>query len=359
MPENSLMVDKPLTSGVARRGVIGEPFKVHHLSVQDVLGGLGRPYTAVVNDPPWTALSTTVPSAARVVPAWNMDLAHLETLIDSNDNGEVVVGIGGGTALDTAKFLAWKTQRPLIQIPTITSVDAGFTNAVGVRIEGSVRYIANIVPEFVVIDVDVICAAPRQLNRSGIGDILSCHTGLWDWQQATDRGIGHPWRDDLANLGQTLLRELDDGAAEVREVTTDGVRWMADAYRRIGAACAEAGHSRFEEGSEHFWAYAYERHTGAHQIHGELICFAVVALSTVQGNNADWAFDVVTRAGARAHPADLGITFDQFSAALLGLRSYARSEELDFGIADIRQLDAGDAQMAWALATALPRSGAS
>ncbi len=44
-----------------------------------------------------------------------------------------VVGLGGGSALDTAKFIAWKTGKRLIQIPSITSVDAGFTDAIGVR----------------------------------------------------------------------------------------------------------------------------------------------------------------------------------------------------------------------------------
>ena len=115
---------------------------------------------------------------------------------------DVLDGIGGGTAIDTAKFLAWKTGCPLLQMPTITSVDAGFTDPIGVRIGGRVRYIGSIVPIRVVIDVDVIRSAPLRLNRSGIGDILSCHTGLWDWKAASDAGHGHCWRDDLASLGE-------------------------------------------------------------------------------------------------------------------------------------------------------------
>ena len=335
--------------------MIGAPFAMEMASVVDVLAGLGVPYTAVVNDPPWSALVVLAPEPARTVAAWDMDLSHLETLVDASDAGEIVVGIGGGTALDTAKFLAWKTGRPLLQMPTITSVDAGFTDAIGVRIDGNVRYVGSIVPVRVVIDVDVIRSAPLRLNRSGIGDILSCHTGLWDWKAASDAGHGHPWRDDLATLGRTLLGELEAGTGDVHAVSADGVRWMADAYRRIGAACAEARHSRFEEGSEHFWAYSYEHATGAHHVHGELISFAIVALSSVQGNRPDWAADVIRRCGTRAHPIDLGITADEFSSALTGLRTYARDERLDIGVADLRHITESDVANAWAMVSALPR----
>ncbi len=281
--------------------MIGSPFEVHDGPVAEVVGGLGVPWTAVVNDPPWSALLGSslagLPEPARVVPAWDMDQAHLEGLLVPADGGEVVVGIGGGTALDTAKFLAWRTDRPLVQVPSITSVDAGFTDAVGVRVDGHVRYIGRIVPRFVIVDTALIRSAPPHLNRAGIGDVLSCHTGLWDWQAAVAAGHGHPWRDDLAALGRSLLDELEAAAPDIAAVSEAGVRWLADAYRRIGAACAEAGHSRFEEGSEHFWAYAYEHATGAHQVHGELIAFAVVALAEVQGNDPDRARRIVERSG--------------------------------------------------------------
>jgi glycerol dehydrogenase-like iron-containing ADH family enzyme len=334
--------------------VIGEPFRCEELAVADVLAGLGR-YTVCANDPPWSSLAARVAPPVRAIAAWDMDLAHLESVAAIDDDGEVVVGLGGGTALDTAKFVAWRQGKPLVQIPSITSVDAGFTDAVGVRVDGHVRYVGRIVPRLVVLDLALVRSAPPHLNRAGIGDILSCHTGLWDWRAASDAGHGPPWRDDLAALGRNLLAELEAAAPSVAAVDDDGVRFLADAYRRIGAACAEAGHSRFEEGSEHFWAYAYEHATGAHPVHGEIIALATVALAAVQHHDPGWARSACVASGVRAHPDDLGVSEAEFTAALLGLRGYARANELDIGVADLRDLTAVDAARAWDEVRALPR----
>ncbi len=339
-----------------RPDLLGEPFACVERTASATLDGLG-PYLIVVNDPPWSAIAGSVAPPTTVVTAHEMDVAKLDRDVEatSNDDATVIVGFGGGTALDTAKYLAWKRCLPLVQIPTITSVDAGFTDAIGVRSEGRVRYVGTIAPEEVVLDIDLITAAPPRLNRAGIGDILSCHTGLHDWSAAVAAGHDPAWNDTAAALGVTLLSELDDHLSDIAAVTPDGIRFLADAYRRIGAACSALGHSRFEEGSEHFWAYAYEHATGTQHIHGELISFGVVALAHLQRNDAAFAHRIVSTTRVRAHPDDLGISRADFADSLLGLRAYARAEGLDIGVADLCDVTRSDADAAFDFASTLPR----
>jgi hypothetical protein len=80
-----------------------------------------------------------------------------------------------------------------------------------------------------------------------------------------------------------------------------------------------------------------------------------VARASVQGNDPARAASIVAESGARAHPDDLGVDRDVFTSVLLGLRDYARAEQLDVGIADVRQLTTADADEAWVWATSLPR----
>ena len=345
---------------------LGIPFEVVEADVRDALAQVGTPLIVAANEPPWSTVAARLGAAAdvaAVASAWDMELQHLQrvtadlaaTIDPQVISCATVVGVGGGTALDTAKYLAWALDRPLVQVPTITSVDAGFTDAIGVRSGGRVRYIGKVRPLRVVIDIPLIRSAPARLNRAGIGDVLSCHTGLYDWRLAVDHGDGPPWDDTLAALGTLLLDELDTAVDDIAAVSDDGVRFLVDAYRRIGAACAAAGHSRFEEGSEHFWAYAYEHATGAHPVHGEIISFAVCALAQVQGNDPERALAVVRRSGVRAHPADLGISHDDFSHCLAGLAAYARAEQLDMGVADYRPITATAVDDAWRVACSLPR----
>ena len=118
--------------------------------------------------------------------------------------------LGGGQAIDVAKFFAWTLGLPIFQVPTAMTVNAPFGHRAGIRTAGKVRYMGWAVPEAVYVDFDVIASAPRLLNRSGVGDVLCYHTAHGDWRLARDLGREEPqwpYSEDAGGRGPGSLRQ--------------------------------------------------------------------------------------------------------------------------------------------------------
>ena len=305
-------------------------FAVHYGRgrLADLAPQLGR-YVMVSQPEPWAvikpALSTAPP--ARLAWADNLGLDHLDRLADSLTAIDTIVGLGGGSAMDTAKWIHWRTKLPLYQVPSLPSVDACFTRMTALRDGGGVRYEGDTIPELVIVDFDLIGSAPRALVAGGIGDVLSCHTGLWDWRLGADAGRGHPWDEVAAARGREYLDELESLATPLRRGEDDGVQRLMECHRDIGWLCHNLGHARFEEGSEHFFAYCFEAVTGRTIMHGELVTLGVLVMSHIQGNDPDRPRRIAAAAGARTALAELGVSWPEVEATLRRLPEFVEQQQ--------------------------------
>nr|WP_064569822.1 glycerol dehydrogenase [Gordonia sp. LAM0048] len=94
----------------------------------------------------------------------------------SAGQGDVVVGIGGGKAIDIAKGVAEAVGRPMVSVPTVASNDGPTASVFALydefgRLSELGRLPAN--PAAVVVDTEVIAKAPIRFLVSGIGDALA------------------------------------------------------------------------------------------------------------------------------------------------------------------------------------------
>lgn len=106
-------------------------------------------------------------------------------------SAEMIVGVGGGKTLDTAKAVGAKLDLPIIVIPTLASTDAPCSSLVVIyTAEGLFKRYMMIPrnPSLVFVDSQVIANAPVRFLLSGMGDALAT------WFEAEDcqiKGAGN------------------------------------------------------------------------------------------------------------------------------------------------------------------------
>ena len=302
-------------------------------------------YVVVTQPEPWAVVAPSLEHhPAEVVLAGDLSPEHLDHLTRDVRQVGAIVAIGGGSAMDTGKWLHWRRQVPLYSVPSLPSVNACFTRMTALRDRGGVRYDGDAVPEEVLVDFDLMRSAPAELLRGGIGDVLSCHTAHFDWALAVERGHDPPWDEHAAAMSQIYLDELADLCPQLRDLTDAGLRRLMELHRDIGWRCHDLGHARFEEGSEHFFAYAFEEVTGRTIMHGELVALGVLIMSALQDNRPERARAIVNSSGMRSTPSELGVADAEIDAALRRLRSHVHEHGLWYSIAN--ELEIGDSELA-------------
>ena len=262
-----------------------------------------------------------------------------------------IIGLGGGQALDVAKYFAWTLRLPLFQVPTSMSVNAAFGHRTGLRFSGNVRYVGWAVPEAVYVDYDVIQKAPPVVNRSGICEILCYHTGHADWRLAHDRGKTEakwPYDQELVDEAAAVMATVMDALDDIRAVNEKGIRTLMTANRWGGAAFHNAGwNPRHIEGADHFLFYALEYYTGKKFIHGQPVCLGIYVGSLLHDDKASEMLDAIVRAGVDIRPEAMGISWDDVTHALVNMRQFVRQAGLWYGIfheAEIDEAFAGKAR---------------
>jgi len=280
------------------------------------------------------------PELAGVQFAGSLDVEELEAEVERLPSFASVIGLGGGRAMDVAKFFAWSRGTPLFQVPTAMTTNAPFAHRAALRQGGTVVVLGWAVPEAVYIDYDVIRAAPPLLNRSGIGDVLCYHTARYDWELARDAGREDrrwPYDQRLVDEARARLDEVLADLDEIREVSDRGIRTLMLAHRWGGAAFHDAGwNTRHMDGVDHCYLYGLEDLTGRHFIHGQAVGLGTYFGSVLQDNDPEMVLSSLSRTGLDIRPEAMGITWDDAATAMRGLARYVRKAGLEYTVADAR-----------------------
>ena len=195
---------------------------------------------------------------------------------------QAVIGIGGGKVIDGAKYCGFLRNLPFISIPTSASSDGFSSASASLLVEGRRKSVPAKLAYGIVVDTKIIRSAPEKFLYSGIGDMVSKITALYDWI----------FEEDL------FLKELLDSLA------------------MSGIANEIAGSSAPTSGSEHLISHALDKMLEHPQLHGIQVGIATYLMSVVQDHRYRRIDTIFTQTGFWDYVKTLDLRREDFEKAV-------------------------------------------
>jgi glycerol-1-phosphate dehydrogenase [NAD(P)+] len=314
MPVLARMVASPLTveigsGAVAALGTLLSDRRISsHGHVAVVVGpGQGEQVVALIRP----ALEN-----ARIYPVEGGTLQAALDLADLLRAGsyDAVVGIGGGRTLDVAKYAAGLTGLSMVSVATNLAHDGLASPVASLDHDGRKGSYGVQVPLAVIVDLDFVRTCPPDQLRSGLGDALSNLNAVADWELAS-RVRGEPV-DGLAAAfarsgAESLLHRPDELGSDAF------LRTLAEALVLSGLAMAAAGSSRPCSGACHEISHAIDALYPDAATHGEQVAVGALFATFLRGDGILKPLEAALRRhGVARLPGDLGVTEEQFAAAV-------------------------------------------
>ncbi|MBR6513889.1 MAG: glycerol dehydrogenase [Clostridia bacterium] len=195
---------------------------------------------------------------------------------------DVIIGIGGGKILDTAKAVAYYCELPVVIVPTIASTDAPCSALSVIYTDDGVfeKYLflpAN--PNLVLMDTNVIAKSPARLTVSGMGDALATY---FEARATAASGSGTCAGGTVTNAAMALAKlcyetlidnGIDAKLALERNVCTPAVNNVIEANTLLSGIGFESGGLAGAHAIHNGFTVLPECH---HMYHGEKVAFGTI-----------------------------------------------------------------------------------
>jgi glycerol-1-phosphate dehydrogenase [NAD(P)+] len=105
----------------------------------------------------------------------------VDKLVDKISLCDGVIAVGGGTINDICKYTSYLSGKPYAVFGTAPSMNGYSSANASIIVHGHKKTLKAHLPRGIFLDLDILCAAPKRLIRSGLGDSLCRPTAQADW----------------------------------------------------------------------------------------------------------------------------------------------------------------------------------
>ncbi|PMB17544.1 iron-containing alcohol dehydrogenase family protein [Fischerella thermalis] len=201
---------------------------------------------------------------------------------------DVIIGIGGGKALDTAKLLAHQLHLPVVTIPTSAATCAAWTALSNVYSEqGAFLYDVALdrCPDLLILDYDLILTAPPRTLVAGIGDAIA------KWYEASVSSGNSDQTLIIAAVQQArVLRDilLQKSAAALQQPGSEVWQQVVDATVLLAGVIGGIGGAQCRTVAAHAVHNGLTHICKSGSIHGEKVAYGILVQlrleEMIQGN---------------------------------------------------------------------------
>ncbi|WP_013320405.1 iron-containing alcohol dehydrogenase family protein [Gloeothece verrucosa] len=202
---------------------------------------------------------------------------------------DLIIGVGGGKALDMSKLLAAQCQLPVVTIPTSAATCAAWSALSNVYSDqGAFLYDVPLsrCPDLLILDYDLIKTAPQRTLIAGIGDALA------KWYEASVSSGNSSATLIISAVQQArILRDILLQKSEKALSTPGGEEWreVVDATVLVAGVIGGLGGANCRTVAAHAVHNGLTHLPAAHDaLHGEKVAYGILVQlrleEMVQGN---------------------------------------------------------------------------
>ena len=227
---------------------------------------------------------------------------------------QAVIGIGGGKVIDAAKYCGFLRNLAFISIPTSASSDGFSSASASLLVEGRRKSVPARLAYGIVVDTQIIKSAPKKFIYSGIGDMVSKITALYDWKFEEEHGYGKV-NDFATMIAKKAVNSFVRTPFESIEEDLF-IKELLDSLAMSGIANEIAGSSAPTSGSEHLISHALDKMLDQPQLHGIQVGIATYLMSVVQDHRYKRVNTIFTQTGFWDFVKTLGMRRVDFEQAI-------------------------------------------
>jgi glycerol-1-phosphate dehydrogenase [NAD(P)+] len=228
---------------------------------------------------------------------------------------KAVLGVGGGKAIDVAKYVSKELHTDLISIPTTLSHDGVASPFASLKGMNTLVSIKTTTPLMIMVDMDYVIKAPRRHLIAGVGDLVAKYTAVLDWRLAHNL-LGEYYAEYSASLAIHSANHVLTSWEKIKYGSEEGYRVVAEGLISSGVAMCIAGSTRPASGSEHLFSHALDFVANYPALHGEQVGVGTIMMAYLHGKNWRKIRNILKNIGAPVTARELGVSEEKIIEAL-------------------------------------------